>query len=215
MKTSPVRCLRCGKAHIEGADGWNVDWRLGQAHGAVCPTCQTPEEAAEAKLPAPRPEPSPAARPARADGLVVGGPAWQSFWFGNDGQATTPVPDFDFDQFRTRVMTDSGAAQTLTQEHGLDWDDLSAEQQEQMYVPGPAPAHPGLDVAALILRTRTVDWTWDGAYARISPHRLTEDLSNLHPTDVSAIRWALVAPGPSPPTASSARPAGAHTRSPP
>lgn len=230
LKTSPARCFRCGKTHTESTDGWHVDWRQGRVHELVCPTCQTPEEAAEASvkaacldydnaavgrdgtarvaprggwhrvveghhplLPAPRPEPAPAGRPVLDDGLVVGGPAWQRFWFGNDGQDTTPAPDFDFGRFRTRVMNDSGAAQTLAQEHGL-WDELTAEQQELMHIPGPAPAHPGLDVAALMLRTRTEDWTWDGAYARISPHRLTEDLTDLHPTDVSALRWGLVAP---------------------
>ncbi|MER8236147.1 hypothetical protein [Streptomyces sp. NPDC094049] len=145
-------------------------------------------------LPTPRPEPAPAARPAPDDGLVVGGPAWQRFWFGNDSQDTTPAPDFGIERFRTRVMNDSGAAQILTQEHALNWDDLTAEQREQMYLPGPAPSHTGLDLAALMLRTRTEDWTWDGAYTRVSPHRLTEDLTDIQPTDVSALRWGLVAP---------------------
>lgn len=149
-------------------------------------------------LPIPRPELAPAACPAPDDGLVVGGPAWQRFWFGYDGQGITNDPKFDFtaavQQFRTRVINDSGAAQILAQEHGVNWDDLSAEQREQLYVPGPTPARPGLDVAALTLCTRTEDWTWDGAYARVSPHRLTADLTDLHPTDVSALRWGLVAP---------------------
>ncbi|MFE0775431.1 hypothetical protein [Streptomyces sp. NPDC058861] len=152
------------------------------------------EGIASSVLPSPRPESVSAARPAPDDGLVVGGPAWQRFWFGNDAQDTTPAPDFDFECFRTRVMNDSGAAQLLAQEHGLNWDDLTAEQREEMYLPGPAPARTGLDVAALMLRTRTEDWTWDGAYTRVSPHRLTEDLTDLHPTDVSALRWGLVAP---------------------
>ncbi|MFF9585326.1 hypothetical protein [Streptomyces achromogenes] len=152
----------------------------------------TLEGIAASVLPAPRPESTPATRPAPDDGLIVGGPAWRRFWFGNDGQDTTPAPDFE--QFRTRVMNDSGATQILAQEHGLNWNDLSAEQREEMYVPSPGPAQPGLDVAALMLRTRTEDWTWDGAYARVSPHRLTDDLTDLHPTDVSALRWGLVAP---------------------
>ncbi|MFG2959480.1 hypothetical protein ACGF5O_37885 [Streptomyces sp. NPDC048291] len=152
------------------------------------------EGVAASELPAPRPESAQAARPACDDGLVVGGPVLQRFWFGTDGQETTPATDFDFGQFRNRVMNDSGAAQILAEEHGLNWDELTAEQQEQMYVPGPAPAHPGLDVAALMLRTRTEDWTWDGVYARVSPHRLTDDLTDVHPTDVSALRRGLVAP---------------------
>jgi hypothetical protein len=70
-------------------------------------------------LPAPRLERPPAAAP--DDGLVVGGPAWQRFWFGPGGQDTAPGPQFDFtaalQQFRTRVMNDSGATQILAQEH--------------------------------------------------------------------------------------------------
>lgn len=368
LKTTPARCLRCGEPHTEGDGGWNADWRQGRGHGLVCPTCQTPEEAAEASvktayldydnaavgsdgaarvapfggwhsvqaahhplldkpdihlavtaeksrlliavaahsdaglqkvfadgpcstvarealdragarpqdrrisvcpldgwphdsvviardhavfaddedrgelvlgfaremnpqlldvfapwaadamrthmntspergpapleriaasvLPAPRPGTPPAA--ALDNGLVVGGDAWQRFWYGHGGQDTTPAPQFDFvtalTQFRTRVMNDSGATQTLAQEHGLRWEDLPADRQDQMHLPGPASADPGLDVAALMLRTRTEDWTWDGAYARVTPHRLTEDLTDLHPTDVSALRWGLVAP---------------------
>ncbi|MCX4681312.1 hypothetical protein OG413_45225 [Streptomyces sp. NBC_01433] len=367
LKTSPARCLRCGDPHTEGDGGWNADWRQGRGHGLVCPTCQTPEEAAEASVktayldydnaavgsdgaarvapfggwhsvqaahhpvvdnPAihlavtaeksrlliavaahsdaalqrvfadgpcstvarealdkagavPRdrriavrpldgwphdsvmvaedhalaadgedrgelvlgfaremnphlldafapwaadamrrhmntvPERGPAAlesitasalpaprlgRPPAApdEGLVVGGPAWQRFWFGPASQGTAPATDFDFTtalkQFRSRVMNDSGAAQVLAQEHGLHWEDLPADQQEPMHIPGRASADPGLDVAALMLRTRTEDWTWDGAYARVTPHRLTEDLTDLHSTDVSALRWGLVAP---------------------
>lgn len=367
---SPARCLRCGESHTPGDEGWNADWRQGRGHGLVCPTCQTPEEAAEASvktayldygnaavgsdgaarvapfggwhsvqaahhplvddpnihltvtvqksrlliavaahsdaalqavfadgpcmtvarealdragarpldrrvivqpldgwphdsvmlaedrvlsaddedrgelvlgfaremnpqlleafapwaadamrahmntapergpagpaalesitasaLPAPRIERPPAALDT---GLVVGGPAWQRFWFGPATQDTAHAPEFDFinalTQFRTRVMNDSGAAQILTQEHGLRWEDLPAGQQEQMHIPAPGSADPGLDVAALMLRTRTEDWTWDGVYARVAPHRLTEDLTDLHPTDVSALRWGLLAP---------------------
>ncbi|MFI5864732.1 hypothetical protein [Streptomyces sp. NPDC051546] len=147
-------------------------------------------------IPTPRLGRPPAAAP--DDGLVVGGPSWQRFWFGHGGQDSTHEAKFDFidalQQFRTRVMNDSGAAQNLAREHDLRWDALPAGQHEQMHVPGPKTADPGLDVAALMLRTRTDDWTWDGAYSRISPHRLTDDLTDLHPTDVSALRWGLVAP---------------------
>ncbi|MFD7866969.1 hypothetical protein [Streptomyces sp. NPDC059783] len=102
----------------------------------------------------------------------MGGPACQRFWCGNDGQDTTPAQDLGFERLRSRVMNDSGATQILAQEHGLNWDDLTAEQREQRYLADPAPAHTGLDV---MLRTRAEDWTWDGVYTRLSPHRLTED----------------------------------------
>ncbi|MGZ2358464.1 hypothetical protein LRE75_17460 [Streptomyces sp. 372A] len=153
------------------------------------------ESITSSALPTPRVE-----RPSAApdDGLVVGGPAWQRFWFGPADQDSAHAPDFDFitalKQFRTRVMNDSSAAQVLAQEHSRRWEDLPDDQQEQMHIPGPASADPGLDVAALMLRTRTKDWTWDGVYARVTPQRLTEDLTDLHPTDISALRSGLVAP---------------------
>lgn len=159
-----------------------------------------PEGITAPLLPVPAPRPAHLSVPDTepADGLVVGGPGWQRFWFGTDDQDTSRHAAFDFgaalEQFRTRVVTESGAARILAEDHGLHWADLPPEQKTLMHVPGPAPADPGLDVAALMLRTRTEDWTWDGAYARVSPHRLTEDLTDLHPTDVSALRWGLVAP---------------------
>ncbi|MFD6465345.1 hypothetical protein [Streptomyces goshikiensis] len=148
-------------------------------------------------LPSPRREIPPA--PAEPDdGLVAGGPGWQRFWFGPDSRNAPEPGAFDFttalQQFRTRVITESGTARLLAEEHGLQWDDLPAAHKELLHVPGPASSGNGLDIAALMLRTRIEDWTWDGMYARVSPHRLTEDLTDLHPTDVSALRWGLVAP---------------------
>lgn len=143
----------------------------------------------QSPLPPARPERRPAPEP--DNGLVSGSPAWQRFWCGHDDDEAAAAA---LEEFRARVVNDSGAARILAQEHGVIWSDLPEEQKRQMHVPGPAPADAGLDIAALMLRTRTKDWTWDGTYARVSPHRLTEDLTDLHPTDISALRWGLVAP---------------------
>ncbi|MFI1225918.1 MULTISPECIES: hypothetical protein [unclassified Streptomyces] len=172
---------------------WAADAMRSHLHSA--PQQSTVESLVASALPAPR-----LGRPANKapdNGMAVGGPMWQRFWFGPDSQDATDGPAFDFiaavKQFRTRVMNDSGTTGVLAQEHGLHWEDLSPQQHELMHIP--RTAEPDLDVASLMLRTRTDDWTWDGAYARVAPHRLTSDLTGLHPTDVSALRWGLVAPG--------------------
>ncbi|MFF2374907.1 hypothetical protein ACFVUW_11045 [Streptomyces xiamenensis] len=130
------------------------------------------------------------------EGLVEGGPAWQSFWFGGEGEGAPGAFDFEaaLETFRTRVVRDSDTAEVLVRDHGVHWADLPRQHKDQMYIPGPAAGDPGVDVAALMLATRAEDWEWDGVYARVSPHRLTEDLTDLHPTDISALRRGLVGP---------------------
>ncbi|MFF2228873.1 hypothetical protein ACFVV7_36770 [Streptomyces globisporus] len=165
-----------------------------RAHMDAAPQGSAVGSLVASALPAPR-RMRPAAK-ASDQGLAVGGAAWQRFWFGAENQDGTGEPAFDFttavQDFRTRVMNDSGATDILAEEHRLRWDELPSAQRELMHIP--RAAEPDLDVASLMLRTRTDDWTWDGTYARVAPHRLTPDLTDLHPTDVSALRWGLVAP---------------------
>lgn len=50
---SAAYCSRCGRRFREtapDADGWNGTYIKGVLVGAICPTCQTPEENAEAEI---------------------------------------------------------------------------------------------------------------------------------------------------------------------
>ena len=44
-----TRCTRCGR-RLRSGDGWNIVFSQGMITGYVCPTCQTPEEHAEAEI---------------------------------------------------------------------------------------------------------------------------------------------------------------------
>ena len=122
-------------------------------------------------------------------GLVVGSPAWERFWYGD---RSTEWPAL-LEHFRDRIVHESGAAVALHRDHGLAWADLPPEQRTLMYVPAVGNEDgQGLDLGALTLSTIESDWNWDRAYARVAPHRMRPDATDLHPTDVSALRHALV-----------------------
>lgn len=44
-----VRCSRCNR-RMRSTDGWNATMSRGVAVGYICPTCQTPEDNAEAEI---------------------------------------------------------------------------------------------------------------------------------------------------------------------
>lgn len=44
-----IRCTRCAR-RLRNADGWNAIFRMGVLTGYLCPSCQTPEENAEAEI---------------------------------------------------------------------------------------------------------------------------------------------------------------------
>lgn len=44
-----MRCDRCNRRH-RGQGNWNLVFKAGVVIGALCPTCQTPEENAEAEV---------------------------------------------------------------------------------------------------------------------------------------------------------------------
>jgi MinD superfamily P-loop ATPase len=44
-----MRCSRCRKVCRDTA-GWNMDLKAGAVAGFLCPTCQSPEENAEAEI---------------------------------------------------------------------------------------------------------------------------------------------------------------------
>ena len=46
---APPRCTRCGRQGRDRGE-WNVVLRAGVAIGVLCPSCQTPEENAEAVI---------------------------------------------------------------------------------------------------------------------------------------------------------------------
>jgi hypothetical protein len=52
MSRKLIRCMRRGKrCRSEAAlDTWNAVWIAGQVIGSLCPTCQTPQENAEAAV---------------------------------------------------------------------------------------------------------------------------------------------------------------------
>lgn len=47
--TARWKCDRCGRRY-RGAGDWNLVFCLGVAVGALCPSCQTPQESAEAAV---------------------------------------------------------------------------------------------------------------------------------------------------------------------
>lgn len=48
-RTKIERCTRC-RRRWRGSDDWNAEFRKGVFVGLLCPTCQTPEENAEAVI---------------------------------------------------------------------------------------------------------------------------------------------------------------------
>lgn len=49
MSSKANRCVRCNR-RLRSAAGWNVIFSKGTPTAILCPTCQTPEENAEAEI---------------------------------------------------------------------------------------------------------------------------------------------------------------------
>lgn len=49
MSAKVIRCSECNRRARSGA-GWNCTMRSGVMAGYLCPTCQTPEQNAEAEI---------------------------------------------------------------------------------------------------------------------------------------------------------------------
>ncbi|GAA4668526.1 hypothetical protein [Gordonia humi] len=50
MAAKAVRCTRCGRRARKQIEAWNVETRSGRIVAVICPTCQTPEDNAEAEI---------------------------------------------------------------------------------------------------------------------------------------------------------------------
>lgn len=50
MSAKVIRCFRCDRRCRNDRGDWNVEFKNGVPVAVICPTCQTPEENAEAEI---------------------------------------------------------------------------------------------------------------------------------------------------------------------